>query len=216
MQIYSDMKFSGNAQELKTLLDQLDTSGSIGEWTRDREAEQDIERLLSGNQTAVRCFKNVGSADVPDCRLWLDISPAEWSVTNIVPSGPGPIPPSTYSALLSSFRSAVLPLLTNTSITVSEPEYEVGPEHWLSPRAAKLLHQFSVLANKSTGASHPRDRARWNEFVIASHRDQCKIDGSDLAQILHEHEHWSEAQASDLGVLFEYERSLLNDLDESA
>jgi hypothetical protein len=210
------MKFSGTAQDLKTLLDRLDGMHSIGEWARDKEAEKEIERLLSGKQTAVRCFEHIASVGLPDCRLWLDINQTQWSVTNIVPNGSGPIAPSIYSALLSSFRLAMIPLLENTSVSVSEPTYEVGPEHWLSPRAVKLLHQFSVIANKSTGVSHPRDRARWNEFVIATHRDQCKIDGSDLSQILSEHEHWPEAQASNLSVLFENELSLLNYLDELA
>jgi hypothetical protein len=215
VQIYSDMKFSGNPQELKTLLDQLDTLGKIGEWARDRQAEEEIERLLSGTGK-VRCFENVPTADVPGSRLWLDINPTEWSVTNIVPTGQGPIAPSIYSALLSSFRMAVLPLLAGTSVAVSEPAHEVGPEHWLSPNALKLLRQFSGLANKSTGASHPRDRARWNDFVIAAHRDQCKIGGEELSRILIEDENWPEGKASELGILFEYERSLLDDLDEVA
>jgi hypothetical protein len=215
MEIYSDMTFSGNPQELKTLLGQLDMAGSVGEWTRDGAAERDIIPLLTAGET-VRCFKNTPSPSLPDSRLWLTIKPNEWSVTNIVPAGDSEIAPSTYGALLSSFRTALLPFLKSTGITISEPRSEVGPEHWLSPDAVKLLHQFSTLANKSTGASHPRDRSRWNKFVIATHRDQCKLGGSELGQILVEHEHWPEDKAAELAILFEYERSILHDFDESA
>jgi len=209
------MKLSGNVEELKALLARLDRLGEVGEWQRDREAEGEIERQISGPGT-VRCFRNAPSGELPDSRLWLRIKQTEWSVTNIVPAGSGPIAPWKYSALLSSFRTALLPLLANTTITVSEPAFEVGPEHWLSPNAVRLLQRFSALANKSTGASHPSDRVLWNEFVIATHRDKCKIGGSDLAQLLIEDEHWPESKASELGVLLEYERSLLSDLDKHA
>lgn len=213
MEIYSDMKFSGNAQELKALLDQLDDVGSVGGWTRDSQSEKDMDGLRSGAST-VRCFKSPGSSQLPESRLWLDINPTEWCVTNIVPEGPGPIPPAVYCTLLDSFRTAALPLIARTGIVASEPMCEVGPEHWLSPNALKTLRAFSGLANKSTGVSHPRDRTRWNKFVIAAHRDKCKIGGAELSQILVEDQHWSESKASDLGILFEYEISLLNDLDE--
>lgn len=216
MQIYSDMTFSGTPQELGALLSRLDALGTVGEWTRDKEAEAEAEigHLGSGEGT-VRCFKHSHSADLPDCRLWLEVGTTEWSVSNIVPDEQGPIAPPIYSALLSAFRTAILPLLTKTSITVSEPFYEVGPEHWLSENALKLLQGFSLLANKSTGASHPRDTARWNQFVIAAHRDQCRIEGHSLGRILVENQQWPEAKASELAVLFDYERSLLDDFDKS-
>lgn len=216
MEIYSDMTFRGDPRDLESLLGRLDELGGAGVWRRDREAEADIEGLTSDGGP-VRCYRNAApSESLPDCRLWLDIDRRHWEVTNIVPSGEGPLPPPVYSALLSSFRAALRPLYAGTSIQVSEPVHEVGPEHWLTPNALRLLRQFSALANKSTGASHPRDRARWNAFVIAAHREQCKIGGSELGQILIEDQHWPESKASDLAILFEYEQSLLDHLDKSA
>jgi hypothetical protein len=211
------MTFSGSVQEMDALLSLLDKMGAVGEWMRDREAEAKAEiGWLGPADGKVRCFRLAHSQSLPDCWLWLEVGAVKWSVSNIVPDGLDHIPPPIYSALLSSFRSAISPLLTMTSITVSEPSYEVGPEHWLSEHAVNLLHGFSLLANKSTGASHPRDTAHWNQFVIATHRDQCKIDGHWLGRILVENEHWPEAKANELAILFDYERSLLEDFDKSA
>jgi hypothetical protein len=100
-------------------------------------------------------------------------------------------------------------------VTVTEPVTDVGPEHFLTETAARLLHAFSLMANKSTGAAHPRDRQRWNEFVVAAHRDGCDVGASDLQQLLIENEGWSEEKAVELSLLFEHEISLLNVYDES-
>jgi len=214
MQIYSNMTFTGPQNEPDDLLSRLDTAQKLGEWTRDLQAENDISRILPRDEV-VRCFLNSSSLDAPHTRLWIDVNTKEWKVTNIVPES-DPLSPATYCGLLESFRRAVLPLTAGTPIRISEPVSDVGPEHWLSPDAARLLHQFSVLANKSNGASHPRDRARWNAFVAAVHRDECAVTGEELSSILVEHEQWPEDKASELAILFEYELSLLNDFVKSA
>src|SRR5579859_4161523 len=209
MQICSDMTFTGSPQELHKLLAQLDACESVGEWRRDRDAEAEIARLvLKGD--VVRCFRNQPGKDELTARLWLDIEPNVWKVTNIVPERDS-IPPTIYNALLNSFRNAVLPLISENQIIVSKPIPEVGLEHWLSPNVARLLRQFSSAANKSTGASHPRDRARWNAFVIAAHQDGSSLSGEELKTILVEDQHWPEEKADELAILFEHERTVLED-----
>jgi hypothetical protein len=214
MQICSDMTFTGPTQELQNLLVNLDTYQSLAEWHRDLGAEADIARLLP-KEDVVRCFKNLSAKDEVIARLWLDIEPDVWKVTNIVPERDS-IPPATYNALLISFRNAILPLVSGTRIAVSKPVMEVGPEHWLSSNAARLLRQFSSTANKSTGAGHPRDRARWNAFVIAAHQDRSTLSGEELRTILVEDENWPEEKANELAILFEHERTVLEDFVKSA
>ncbi len=214
MRIYPDMTFSGPESALKELLNRLEAAPRLDGWERDLRAEAYISQLLSEDES-VRCFLHSSGADCPKARLWIDVGCKEWKVTSIVPEG-DPLSAEAYCSLLESFRNAVLPLTLGTSVRISEPASEVGPEHWLSSDAVRLLHQFSVLANKSTGAGHPRDRARWNAFVAAVHRDECSVTGEDLSSILVEHEHWPEDKANELAILFDYELSLLNYFVKSA
>lgn len=208
------MTFSGTPSSLETLLQEFDDLPKLGDWIRDRVAEADIAPLLSAGEN-VRAYRNSPTAAAPHAVLWLGISPDKWDVTNIVPLGKDPIPPTEYTRLLISFRTAVASLADAVHVTVTEPVTDVGPEHFLTNRAARLLHAFSATANKSTGAAHPRDRYRWNEFVVATHRDKCDIGASDLQQLLIENEGWSEEKALDLALLFEYEVSLLKVYDET-
>lgn len=214
MQIFSDMTFSGAPAALERLLQEFDRATRLGDWIRDTVAETDIAPLLSTGEN-VRAYRNSPTAADPDAVLWLGISRDKWEVTNIVPLGKDAIPPAEYTELLLSFRSAIEPLARAVDVTVTEPVTDVGPEHFLTETTARLLRAFSLMANKSTGAAHPRDRQRWNEFVVAAHRDGCNVGASELQQLLIENEGWSEEKAVDLSILFEYEISLLNVYDES-
>lgn len=216
MEIYSDMTISGSQSDLSELLQRLDGSSLAGSWRRDETAERDIAPLLLG-QTGVRCFENTTETELPSACLWLDIESDRWEVTNVIPMPPNDsLTPSQYHSLLCSFRGHASRLATDLRIRISEPLLDVGPGYWLTPKTEKLLHAFSTLANKSTGASHPRDRERWHAFVRAAHEDRVRVGGDELSRILVEHDHWSESKASELAILFEYELALLNDLAKTA
>ncbi len=213
MQIYSDMVFSGVPQAIQRFLEQLDGLAKIGVWTRDTKAEEAIRSLLPEGEI-VRSYCNKSLDELPQANLWLKITADEWSVTNIVPVGSEPLTPSDYARLLSDFRDGILPYANAYDVSISQPKSEVGPEHFLSERSARMLKQFSLLANKTTGASHPRDLQRWNKFVISVHQDRCGIGAGELQQLLIENEHWPEEKAAKLSLLFEYENSLLKTFDE--
>ena len=53
-------------------------------------------------------------------------------------------------------------------------------EDWISEPAAAALRRFSGAANKSTGASHPSDQARWFAFIVAMHRGRDRRDAHQL------------------------------------
>jgi hypothetical protein len=214
MEIYSDMVFSGPEPDMRDLLEKLDSLGAVGGWKRDRGAELGVAPLLAKDDV-VRSYRGKPLSDVEEAILWLDVAPGRWSVTNIVPTGATEIAPPDYARLLASFRSAVLANCAGATIKVTEPVSSVGPEHFLSPAAVERFRAFARLANKSTGAAHPRDRARWNEFVIAAHLDSCGIGAAEVSSLLIENEGWPKEKASELGLLFEYEISLLNDLRNS-
>lgn len=214
MQIYADMFFSGAAPALQSLLLKLDSEAKFGGWTRDFEAEGSVGTLLTKDEI-VRGYRGKPIAEAPEVDLWLHITPREWSVTNVVPRESDRLSATNYTLMLSSFRSAVLRYADDVGVKITEPVADVGIDHFLSPEAAKELRKFSVLANKAAGPSHPRDLSRWNKFVIAAHRDSCKLGAGELARLLVEHEDWPEEKALELSLLFEYEISLLHSLDEA-
>ena len=86
----------------------------------------------------------------------------------------------------------------------------------VSPAVAEALRRFSVLANKSTGASHPLDRDRWFDFILLAHRENAQLDASVLARWLSESEGWFEDCARDLAGEYERSRSLLTRYEASA
>ena len=89
-------------------------------------------------------------------------------------------------------------------------------EDKLSLSAFEALTRFSALANQSTGASHPKDRQRWFDFVIQAHMERSELDSDFLERWLIESEDWPQAQASDLAIEYERSRALLARFEETA
>ena len=87
-------------------------------------------------------------------------------------------------------------------------------DEWFSPSTAQALRRFSNSANKSTGASHPRDQERWMEFLISAHHDGSDIDSDLLYRWLHEVEGWQEDGARDLLMDYDFARTLLGHYDQ--
>jgi hypothetical protein len=69
------------------------------------------------------------------------------------------------------------------------------------------------LANKSTGASHPKDKERWFEFLISAHRTSARLDADLLARWLSEAEGWPEDTAHALAIDYEFALGLLQKYD---
>jgi hypothetical protein len=218
MKIFDDMTFSGSPEALGRLIARLDQSPQIGPWKRDPEAEQShaLDRRISDT---TRCFRTKIQPE-PDALLWLfagEKGAGTWRVTNIVPAiSDASFKEQTYYFLLISFREAVLALANELGIKITVPHLDVGPEYWLTPDEERLLQLFSRNANRSTGAAHPQDRARWNAFVIAVHRDENNVSGADIERILIEHENWPEGTAHELAIDFDKQLSLLRDFAKSA
>jgi hypothetical protein len=218
MKIFDDMTFSGRPEALERLITRLDQSPQIGPWKRDPEAEQSYAGYGPEPDT-YRCFRTRDRTEFSDALLWLFAGEkgASWRVTNIVPAVPdAAFSEATYYSLLMSFREATLPLANETGVTISVPRLDVGPEYWLTPDQESLLQLFSRNANRSTGSAHPQDRKRWNEFVIAVHRDGSNVGGADVQRILIEHEHWPEGMAHELAIDFDKQLALLRDFAKSA
>jgi hypothetical protein len=79
----------------------------------------------------------------------------------------------------------------------------------LEVMAAEKFRYFSSCANKGTGASHPQDRERWNDLVLATHQERSTLDASTLRRWLVEVEEWPPEVADPLAIEYEYGRELL-------
>jgi hypothetical protein len=87
-------------------------------------------------------------------------------------------------------------------------------DHWMSPATAAKLRAFSTCANKSTGAGHPSDRERWNEFVLSAYSEGSRMDAPTLRRWLVESDGWPSELADQLALEYEYGRELLRFAEE--
>jgi hypothetical protein len=115
-----------------------------------------------------------------------------------------------YNAILEEFSERLLrPHSERVGLRVELTETQADLDDWLSAEAAERLRRFSACANKSTGASHASDRERWNDFVVAAHRDRSSLSASTLRRWLIEVEGWPPEVASQLAIEYNYGRELL-------
>jgi hypothetical protein len=138
-------------------------------------------------------------------------------VANIVPLELRELTHRAYNAILADFASEVArPAAMDAGYSVVMSNSTLQLENMVSPAVAEALRRFSVLANKSTGASHPLDRDRWFDFILLAHRENAQLDASVLARWLSESEGWFEDCARDLAGEYERSRSLLTRYEASA
>jgi hypothetical protein len=90
---------------------------------------------------------------------------------------------------------------------LTEPEADL--ELWLPAGAADKLRVFCKVANKRTGSSHPSDRDRWYDFIVAAHEAEAEFTASTLVQWLREEGGWDDELANKLACEYEFARGLL-------
>jgi len=137
-----------------------------------------------------------------------------YEVVNIVPLEASELEPVRYNRVLQDFVVKVaVPAASAAGFVVEPGPAAQGLGDWLSEDAAAALRRFSVLANKSTGSSHPSDQRRWFSFLIAVHHDPGRLDTSRLIRWLCEVEGWSPDKAHELAIEYEYGLALLDEYD---
>lgn len=152
---------------------------------------------------------------LPAARLVLWPSEVGYSVMNVVPLKVGQLDRATYNALLQEFTEQVaVPAATGLKLSAKLSRQWQSIDEWFSPSTAQALRRFSNSANKSTGASHPRDQERWMDFLISAHHDGGDIDSDLLYRWLQEVEGWQEDVAGDLLMNYDFARTLLGHYDQ--
>lgn len=209
MDTFKDFELSASPQEQATFVETVENRLTDG-WTRGTEYER-----RGGPENDLTCFACDARGDRRAATLWLAKKGEDLLyISNIVPLAGGQLSYSQYNAILDEFVEAYAqPVadLLGLSLFTTPGTFEVGEV--LSEAAHHSLLRFSGAANKSTGSSHPNDRARWIEFLTRAHRDETLLTGPELFRFLTEKEAWPPDIARELEREFEFAAELLSSYD---
>lgn len=160
-------------------------------------------------------FTLEGKEEFSPVSLWLAVeSSSELSLCNIVSDKKMSLSYSEYNKLLYNFCANVIePAKSETGIEVVLTKSEVSINDLVPGRVAEKLLRFSRAANKSTGSSHPSDKERWLDFLVAVHDNRCDLSDTNLRRLLCEEEGWTEDIAIELMSEYSFSRELLNFYD---
>jgi hypothetical protein len=184
----------------------LSSFAPTGLWAREASLEKEVHIDATG-------FVCEG-APLPTAFVWLTWDAENAEVSNIVPKETSSLSDDEYNAIADAFvEDVVNPLIVDLPLQLTLGRAEETLDDLLSSEAAAALRQFSGAANKSTGAAHPHDAARWHEFLICAHTMSPSIDASDLEDHLVSDLGWSPDMALTLAIQFEQGLELLRAYD---
>jgi hypothetical protein len=213
LEVFRDWEIrSSDGSKLSQFGDQLARSLPRG-WTRDAGREKELARHRDPGSILV--LKVAPTTGLPAARLYLYIEAALAKVTNIVPHETSELSRPEYNNILLSFHAIASPIATKLGLELKLTSDQENIADLMSARAMKALRDFSSNANKSTGASHPLDHARWLKFLILAHKDDAQLDPETLIRWFIEEDEWYEDQADKLGISYEFARGLLSEYDKS-
>jgi hypothetical protein len=208
MQVFRDLFIRGEPDRLAATVAEIERALGKG-WFRDEETE----RQLAALPTAARsfCFGCVDDGNRPGATVILTAKgPDTLYVSNVIPHSRRRLNFDQYNRLVGElYERFVQPAAATTGAQAELTDTQADLERWLSPASAERLRRFSSSANKGTGSSHPQDRERWNDFVLAAHQDRSALSASTLRRWLVEVEDWPPEVADQLAVEYEYGRELL-------
>ena len=186
-------------------------------WRRAEDEEKRLRDHAFGDREFI-VFKRESGANLIASSVALHEEPGRYKVTNIVPLEVGQLEVSEYNELLNDFVDRiVLPISKDNEfgLRVEISARKQSVEDWTSQEAAEALHNFSNMANMSTGRNHPSDEKRWLKFLIAAHRARGKLDGNLLGRWLKEVDKWPPESARNLVSDYESALDLLEEYDRS-
>lgn len=184
------------------------------EWVHNGEQEARLKDYAVGKREEDIIVFEYSGDTLPRALLTLWQRANAYTVTNIVPAEVGELGVKLYNDLLVCFVAEVVDKASvRDRLAIALTDDVRGLNTWTSDEAADALRRFSALANKSTTNSHPKDRERWEEFVIEAHRNGDNLPVDILMQWLIEVDGWDETSANKLAIEFEQGISLLGAYD---
>ena len=172
--------------------------------------------MHASNEEDIIILVRASFDDIDESGLVLWQEHDDYRVANIVPRNVGELGIAKYNAILRDFVTRVAePSAQSGSFDIELTSPNKTLEDWLDTEPALMLRRFSRLANKSTGAGHPKDKERWYAFLIATHYASKRLDSDQLARWLVEVEGWAEERAHELAIDYDFALGLLEQYDQS-
>lgn len=207
METFQDLRLRAIGGSFEALRDVI-LRALVPPWSHDVAREVEV-REYAAKDDVIALLRDA-SDGLDEAALFLFQSGAEYRITNIVPRRVNELGVSKYNAILRDFVARVAEPLAKTGLLEIEQTSALQTiDDWLDADSVTLLRQFSNLANKSTGASHPMDQRRWFAFLTHAHREGSDLDPSRLSRWLIESESWDEHMAFELARDYEFGRELL-------
>ncbi len=210
MKTFRNLYIHLNGIDINALSRELENQSQAA-WTRRKDKEEE----LGDKKGRPICFEAQKGGPVPPSTLYIFQKDYEtlW-VSNIVPTEASELTHDQYNTALENFyENIVLPAIQKTSITAELTSDQVSIGSVAGEKAEEAFLLFSELANKSTGSSYPSDRKRWLEFLVLAHEARSNLDSGIIIRTLVELG-WSEEQAVELGIQFEFAEDLLSYIEE--
>ena len=209
MEIFRELLIRGTPEQFDSAVAQLDRSLADG-WIHDRVTEGQLAALTLRTERTF-CFSCTETEVRPAATLFLTRNGSgSFYASNVIPLDKYQLSHGQYNAILAEFAKRFGEVFEAQGLTVELTASVVDLDHWLNTDAAGMLRTFSAKASKGTGGANPRDRERWNAFVVAAYRDASTLDAYTLRRWLIEIEGWVPEVADRLAGEYAFGRELLN------
>jgi hypothetical protein len=170
--------------------------------------EREAEVRLGSKDDAI-AWERTDNGGLPSAGLLLWAGDRGYRVVNIVPLETSELTIQQYNAILAEFVALIAaPAAAEAGFDVEMSGGRQTLEDWVSPRAAHALRTFALTANRATGSSHPVDRRRWIQFLLAD-RARDLMGAERLERWLVEVADFGEEVAGRLVSQYEFARDLL-------
>jgi hypothetical protein len=210
MKKFRELFIKVDSQHTTEFVAALDSALTAG-WARAHDAEERGRSLA--NDDAEFCYYYCDKRDHRQAAM-ISIYRRDGEtlyVTNVVPTELTELSHEQYNAILQNFHDLVLTKLNVVfPITILLASDQLNVANMMSAEAFKRLQEFSSMANKSTGSSHPHDRGRWIEFLQTLHSTKHRFDSHSLVRWLTEVEEWPVEVAHEMQSEFEFAMELLD------
>ena len=170
-----------------------------GGWARDHETEDRAQ--VTGSTYFVYTCERRDRPFRPSASLFLlpvDGSPPSLSCVNVIPRDTHELSHDEYNSIVGEFATEFVgPVADRLGLEVDLEAPALPFAAYFSDEAHERLSAFSATANRSTGSSHPSDRARWYRFIERVHDDGGRFE-EDVLYAWLVREGWTPDRASRL------------------
>ncbi len=208
MEITRDLSFRGSKTAIAGFIANLEARLKDG-WSRDEAREDKAHAVALG----MYCFCCAASGRRIAAELWIATRRDGLYVGNVLPVGQPSLLIEEYNAIVQEFHDKfALPAAQATGVDVElgAAEFRIG--EFLSASTQNILYGLA----RDRRRTYRLDRARWNQFLTAAHREGASLSGSDFYRWLVEEVNWPEDEARTLSDEYEHARELLGVFESQA